>query len=368
MLLPEINRDTGLSSTAAAYLTTLPVLCLGLFAPLAARSSDRFGMDRTLLASLVLLTIALAARGTGEAAILFAASILAGACIAIGNVLLPALVKRDFSDHVALMTSLYTMAITGGAAVAAGVTVPLAAGLGGNWHLALALWFIPALLAVIVASPLARGRDRVTTRRPALGHLWKSALAWQVTTFMGLQSGLAFAVLGWLSPILRERGLDGVRSGYVLSALVVAQVVSCLLVPQIAVRGRDQRALNVALAVTAVIALLGLLFAPLAWIWPLAIIQGLAQGGLLSVSLTMIVLRSRTPQVAAHLSGMAQFVGYMIAALAPWLIGLLHDWTGNFEASGALFVAICTGLVISGLGAGRRLQLGDAARPASALN
>lgn len=140
VLLPDIIGSTSLSSAGAGYLTTLPVLCLGLFAPLAPRISQRVGPERTLLAVLFFLTVGTAMRGMGGMAALFIGSALAGAAIATGNVLLPSVVKRDFPHQAALMTGLYTMALCGGAASAAAFTLPIAHFFDDSWAAGLVVW------------------------------------------------------------------------------------------------------------------------------------------------------------------------------------------------------------------------------------
>jgi CP family cyanate transporter-like MFS transporter len=186
--------------------------------------------------------------------------------------------------------------------------------------------------------------------------LWTDPIAWQVTLFMGLQSALAYCVFGWLVPILRERGLDGVTAGAIVSLSVMVQAAACLVAPHIAVRGKDQRLINVVLCMFAVVALLGLLFAPLwmAWFW--AVLQGVGQGGLIAVALTIIVLRSPDSHVAAHLSGMAQFIGYLLAAIGPLIVGMIHDWTGSFAWSAVLFALLGTGAALNGWLAGRAIS------------
>jgi CP family cyanate transporter-like MFS transporter len=184
--------------------------------------------------------------------------------------------------------------------------------------------------------------------------LWRDRLAWQVAMFMGLQSALAFSAMTWLAPILRERGLSAVAAGLLLSVLIVIQLVTCLATPALAVRASDQRGLAMLLVAGGTAGMLGLLYAPLPSLLFWALLQGLAQGGLFALALTMVVLRSRDPDVAAHLSSMAQTLGYVPAGLAPMLIGLLRAWTGSFAAVGALFALLGVGLVWSGLGAGRR--------------
>ncbi|MGV1792109.1 CynX/NimT family MFS transporter [Rhizobium sp. A37_96] len=357
-LLPEIRTGLGLSSFGASILTTLPVVCLGLFSPLAPRLAQRMGTERVLLGMIFLLGLGTALRGFSSVSLLFFGTALAGACIAIGNVLLPGVVKRDFPDKAALMTGCYTMALCAGAAGAAGFTLPIEHALGGSLGGALAAWALPAFVVGLLWLPQVIGtRSQVRRSGFRVTGLWTDRIAWQVTLFMGLQSALAYCVFGWLVPILRERGLDGVTAGAIVSVSVMVQAAACLVAPHIAVKGKDQRVINVALCVIAVVALLGLLFAPLWMVWFWAVLQGIGQGGLIAVALTVIVLRSPDAHVAAHLSGMAQFVGYLLAAIGPLVVGMIHGWTGSFAWSSVLFVLLGLGAAINGWFAGRAITV-----------
>ncbi|WP_374829938.1 CynX/NimT family MFS transporter [Paenochrobactrum pullorum] len=357
-LLPEIVATTGMSTFTAGLLTTLPVLCLGVFAPLAPRLAQQIGVEKTLFLVMFFLFIATLMRGLGTLPFLFMGSALAGACIAVGNVLLPGVVKRDFPDQAAIMTGLYTMALCGGAAAAAGMTVPVKNLLNGSWQWALAFWGLPALLVLLIWLPQSfRNNHHSRGSHIRVTGLWRDKLAWQVTFFMGLQSALAYIVFGWMSPILRERGLSGEAAGLIVSISIMAQVVACLLIPSLAMRFKTQSLLNVLLYVCAVAGLLGLLYAPLSGAWGWAVIQGIGQGGLIAAAMIMIVLRSKDALIAAHLSGMAQCVGYSMAAFGPLLMGMIHSLTGSFIWSGVLLMAIGIGGAYAGWGAGRALQV-----------
>ncbi|MDY6963323.1 MAG: MFS transporter [Pseudomonadota bacterium] len=353
-LLPEIRSELGLGAVGAGLLTTLPVVCLGAFSPLAPRLAQRLGTERTLLAVVLMLALGTAMRGVPSLTLLFLGTAIAGACIAVGNVLLPGLVKRDFPDRTALMTGLYTMALCGGAAGAAGLTLPIEHALGNSLGAALAVWALPPAIAAAVWLPqVLMAKTVVKAGRVRVRGLWTDRLAWQVTLFMGLQSALAYCVFGWLVPILRERGLDGVAAGGIVSVSVMVQAAACLVVPHIAVRGRDQRVINAVLCLFSVGALLGLLFAPLSSVWIWAVLQGIGQGGLIAAAMTTIVLRSPDPLIASHLSGMAQCVGYLLASIGPLIVGLIRGWTGSFATCGLLFVALGLGAAWCGWRAGR---------------
>ena len=366
--LPEVVRATGLQPWQVGLLTTLPVLCLGICAPLAPRLARRWGTERSLFAALLLIALGTGCRALGPVWALFAFSILTGAAIATANVLLPTLVKRDFEDQTAVLTGAYVTAISGGAALAAAITVPVEAWLGGGWRTGLSMWAVPVVGALLLWLPQVRRKAKRAggVVLPVTG-LWCDPLAWSVALFMGLQSALAFCVLGWLAPILRARGLGAVTAGLVLSVLIVVQLVTSLTVPSIAMRRPGQRLIAVILSVAGTAGLLGLLVAPLPGVWVWAILQGLAQGGLFSLALTMVLLRSNDSHVASHLSGMAQSVGYIPAALAPMGVGLLYQWTGGFEAVAGLVALIGCGLVVTGLFAGRPTVVTARAVPGPAM-
>ena len=353
-VLPEVMRDTGAGPAAASLMTTLPVFCLGIFSLPVARLAARFGAERVVLGALLAIATGTALRGLATVPALLGGGILAGAGIAFGNVLLPGLVKRDFSDRVAPMTGLYSMALSGGAALAAALTVPIAQATG-SWAAGLAGWAVPALAVAALWLPQVAkaGPSQARTGTGAAHSLWRDGLAWQVSFFMGLQSALAYCVFGWLAPILRDRGLDAAAAGYVLSVSVVGQMVGCLLAPSLAVRSRDQRAISVLLYGIVLAGIIGCFYAPLGAAWACATLLGLGQGGLLGVALTMILLRAANAAVAARLSGMAQGVGYTLAAGGPLLIGLMRQAFGGFREVPLFLALLIMAGALSGLGAGR---------------
>ena len=354
----EAVQATAMPGVLASLLATVPSLCFGLIGPAAPRLARRFGTERTLLAVLLVLTAGCALRGVPSGFALFAGQVLACAGIGIVNVLLPSIVKRHFQHHAALMTGLYTTSFCAGAAAAAGATAPLRNAFGGSWSLALAVWAIPAAVAALVWLPqIPRTGSGAVPARIAVRGLWTDPLAWQLTFFMGMQSALAYIVFGWLVPILRDRGMNAVDAGLVLSASVVTQALACLVVPWLAARGRDQRPAAVAVTLIGVVGLMGCIYAPLSTVWFWTLVLGFGQGGSVSLALTLIVLRAPSVQVAASLSGMCQSVGYLLASAGPLVAGLLHAWTGGWNAVAAFSLGLGAVLLIAGIGAGRALHV-----------
>ncbi|MBA1207139.1 CynX/NimT family MFS transporter [Pseudomonas fulva] len=356
-VLGQVSDGLGLSAAQAGLLTTLPVLCLGLFAPLAPMLARRLGSERVVLGILGTLAVGIVLRSVLGTTGLFLGSLLAGASIGIIGVLLPGIVKRDFPQHAGTLTGVYTMALCLGAAMAAGATVPLAHALGDNWAPALGFWMLPAVLAMLVWLPQARNGHGVHKVAYCVRGLWRDPLAWQVTLYMGLQSSLAYIVFGWLPSILIGRGLSPTQAGLVLSGSVIMQLFSSLAAPWLATRGRDQRLAIVVVMLVTLCGLFGCLYAPLSGLWGWAVLLGLGQGGTFALALTLIVLRSRDAHVAANLSSMAQGVGYTLASMGPFAVGLVHDLTGGWSALGWVFAVLGAGAIVFGLGAGRALHV-----------
>ncbi|MFJ5861267.1 MFS transporter [Pseudarthrobacter sp. NPDC092439] len=355
-VLPEIRAEAALPGWAVVVLTTVPVTLLGVFAPLAPALARRFGAERVLLGAMAVLTAGLLLRPAdlgGHLPALLAGTAACGAAIALCNVLLPGLVKRDFPHRLGLMGGLYTTAICASAALGAGFTYPVYAATG-EWTLALWLWAAPAAVVLFLFLPVAVRQRSVRHRAIHEGvNVWRSAVAWQVTLFMVLQAMMSFSVFAWLAPILRERGVDGATAGLIVSASIVLQMLGSLFAPALAARFRDQRAINTVVALMTGAGFALSIFGPLELVWVWAGLLGLGQGSLTAVALTMIMLRTRDGHTAAHLSGMMQGVGYGLGSTGTLLVGQLHQGTGSFAAAGILFLVVGALAAVFGYRAGR---------------
>ncbi len=356
-LLPEIMQATGLTTGGAGVLTTVPVLCLGLLAGFAPMLARRLGADRALVALMLLLALGCVLRLLGDVASLLASGVAVGAAIGMGNVLMPGLVKRDFADHPAIMTGLYTTAMCISAAAGTGLSAPLAIWLGG-WPESVAFWALPALLAALAmllreAASTALPAGAMPARPAPVRGLWRLPLAWQLTLAMGMQSSFTYILFAWLPPLLRERGLSAVDAGLIAALSSGTQMLASMTAPLLASRGRDQR-----WAIPAMFALgfAGFLLAfdgPLSLAWAGSLLMGFGQGGTFAVALMLIVLRSPDARIAAQMSSMAQSIGYTITGLGPMIVGLAHDVAGTWAVLPPLVAGIVLIGSVAGYGAGR---------------
>jgi CP family cyanate transporter-like MFS transporter len=352
-LLAEIQVSEGLSATAAGVLTALPVLCFGLLAPAAPWLARRLGIERALLVALVVLCAGFAVRTITSVPALFVGTVLLGSAIAVGNVLLPGLIKRDFAHRTGVMTGLYTMAISAGGALAAGITVPIAQAAGLSWRGALAVWGLFAVLALLCWLPQVRRTTRpAASKAPHVGGLWRQPLAWQVTGFMGLQSFGFFASTAWLPAVFVDRGSDPVTAGWLLSLASLVGIGGSMAAPVLATRFPRQRMLAAAITATIGLGLLGILLFPGAEVVSMVLL-GAGQGSALGLALTMIALRSPDAAHAAQLSGMAQSIGYAVAAAGPFAVGALHDLTAGWTVPLLLLLAVLAVQCAAGVFAGR---------------
>jgi CP family cyanate transporter-like MFS transporter len=337
-LLEEVRGDLGLSATAAGLLTTAPVLCFGLLAPLAPVLVRRVAVERLLAACAALTAAGAAARGLGGAAGLFAGTTLAGAAVAVAQTALPTLLSVRYPRRAGALTGAFSMALTLGAAAAAGLAVPLERALGGSWRAALAAVAVPAALAAVVW--LLPGVSASTLVRPAHRFgLRNLARSWSLAAYFGLQSSAFYCGLTWLPSILSDAGYDQAAAGGLQALSNGIQLAPALAVPVLAARLRDQRPVLVVLVATATAGFVGLLAAPgAALLWVLVI--GLGQGGSLGLALMLPVLRGADAAAVAALTALSLSAGYLLCAAGPPLVGLAHDLSDGWTLPLWLIVAI----------------------------
>ncbi|EHP2115651.1 CynX/NimT family MFS transporter [Salmonella enterica] len=357
-LLETIRTDYGLSTAQTGLLTTLPLLAFALVSPLAAGIARRFGMERSLFAAMLLICAGIALRSLPSAALLFAGTAIIGCGIALGNVLLPGLIKRDFSQHVARLTGAYSLTMGAAAALGSVLVVPLALH-GFGWRGALLMLMLFPLLAFLIWLPQWRTTRTANLSSSRALHergIWRSPLAWQVTLFLGLNSLIYYVIIGWLPTILISHGYSEAQAGSLHGLLQLATAAPGLAIPLILHRFNDQRWIAVLVSLLCAVGAAGLWFVPgQAVIWTL--LFGFGSGATMILGLTFIGLRASSAHQAAALSGMAQSVGYLLAACGPPVMGKLHDASGSWylPLSGVTVLAIV--MAIFGLYAGRDREI-----------
>lgn len=352
-LVADIRAETGLSNAALGFITTLPLLAFGFLSFLAFGVGRRIGMDRAVGLAVVLLGAGTLLRGATPIAALYAGTALLGVGVALGNVLLPALVKRYFPHRSGLITSLYSSMMGLGATAAAGLSVPIAMRIG--WRGALAVWVVPAVIALVVWLPQMKGAPEAHARASGggLAVLGRSQLAWQVALFLGLQSLTFYVLIAWLPDLLQSRGVSEAAAGALLALAQATGMSGSMLVPMWAGALRDQRTIIWVLAVLEALGLAGLAFTGVDIVWLWVSIVGFVLGGTFGLALLLLVLRSHDAQTTGQLSGMAQSVGYLVAATGPPIFGWLHDITNGWHVPLGFLLLVLLAKLAAGLPTGR---------------
>ncbi len=327
-VLEQIINHFGLSASQAGFLTTLPLIAFAVISPMAATLAKKQGLERTLFVALLFILAGVAARVINTSAMLFVGTAIIGVGIAIANVLLPSLIKRDFPAKVALMTSAYVLTmgvVSGGFST---LVFPLSQVNGLGWQLALG-----SSALITLAS---------------------------ITLLLGLNSFLNYIIITWLPSILTETGHSATQAGAYHGAFQIATALPGLILIPLLAKLKDQSALSFILAMLSALSALGLLYMPnFAFVWTLML--GFCSGACFILGLSFISLRTDDSQQAASLSGMSQSVGYLLAAIGPMLAGALHTTTGSWSAP--LWLCAIAGVLcaLCGLGSGKNTTLAKSA-------
>ena len=361
MVLGPIRDDLGMSTAVAGILTAVPVVCFSLFGVGAHSVVKGLGLHRTAALVLSLITIGLVLRvvvDTTALFLVFTTVALAGA--AMGNIILPPLVKVHFPDRIGLMSALYGAALMTGASLGSVSTVPLSDVLG-DWREGLGVWAALSLVALLPWLAFLRHdvrTDPTGSDRLAFGDVIRSPLTWAMMLLFGSQSAMAYAQFGWFPEILTEAGLSDARAGAMLGLLSSIGIPLTLGLPWLMRVFGDRPVLPVAFAAVTAAGWLGLLMAPTTATWLWAVLLGLG-GGAFTWTLTMIGKRTRTAAGTTTLSVLTQGPGYLIAGIGPLGAGVLHDATGSWTVPLVALTALTAVIAVSGWFVARPVMLED---------
>ncbi len=359
-LLGTLQDAFGMGASEAGLLIALPLVVFCLVSPLAPRLARGLGLERALFVALGVMAVGIVVRAFGPLWALYLGTAVLGAGIAIGNTLLPSLLKRDFPDQLTKLTAVYAITMGIGSAVASAVVVPLSDAVG--WRLSLGAFVILPLASALLWLPqLGRHSDIVRQTTPQAAEsvkVWRSPLAWQVTLFFGVNSAVYYAVATWLPSILADAGFTQAMAGTLHGVMQLATALPGLFLAPLVQRTRDQRGIAAALVSLGLVSIVGLCLLP-GWavLWVSGF--GFGVGGAFILALAFLGLRTRSADQTARLSGMTQSVGYVLSASAPVLFGALHDKTESWSPVLAICALLCGLLIILGLAAGRDRSLDE---------
>ena len=357
-VLPEIREDFGLSATAGSLLSTLPILMFGLGALLVPRLLHRVSPNKAVTLSLLTLAIGGNLRLLPFVVVLYLGTIIIGLGVAVGNIVPSLITRRDFPTRIGGVMGMVAGAISFSAAVAALITYPLATHLG-SWREALAVWAILPLLVFIIwqlyRNP--KTKDEPLSTPHNMKALLRNPLAWSLTFYFGFQSINFHSMNTWLPTILREAGTDPVTAGNQLALLVLIGLPTGLFVPPMAARFTSQVGLCVGFVAIFAVGLVGIYSFAIYGLWPAAtwlwvFLLGVGLGSSFPLALTLVLLRSGSPETSRDLGSFMQGGGYIISATGPLTMGYLRDvtnsWSAAFIALGvALLIQLISGVIVS---------------------
>ena len=358
-IIDLIQAQYNLNSSMAGFITTLPLLAFAIFSPFVAKINHKIGHGLTMFAGLLLIIIGELVRSYTNVYGLFIGTISIGIGIAIGNVLIPSVIKHKFKKNVGSIISIYITSMCIFAALGSGLSIPATEIFG--WNTSLAIWVILALLALVVWLPQLKESENYNNSDDLKleeimqsKSIWKSPLAWWVTLYMGTQSLLFYTLITWIPSILMFKDFDSHFSGMMLLLFQLIGLPATLIVPIIADKIKHQKFIATIISLIYLLGIITLLLAQSTFSVILSMIFiGLGMGGAISLAIGFISLRTPHAKKAAELSGMSQSAGYLFAAVGPILIGFIFDLTKSWTNALLVLIALTLLLILFGLKAGR---------------
>jgi CP family cyanate transporter-like MFS transporter len=350
-VITEVATSMNLTHFLIGLLTTIPLLSFAFLSAFAPKVARRVGLERLLLYSLLVLAFGLFIRSSGNIFFLFLGAALIGAAITVGNVLMPAFIKKEFPVKVGIVTGVYLVSMNLTSALAAGYSIRIGEMSGLGWQGSIGIWGILALIGFAIWLPQARKKpvSSIESQSKSKVGLWKSRLAWNIAIFMGLQSLLFYCLAAWLPTILQSWGMSADRSGWMLSYIQMAQLPIMLIGPILAGRMKDQTPLVWITFVLLLLGLAGIILGKTNYVILSAIFIGISLGLAFTLAMMFFVLRTKQTSESAELSGMSQTVGYIIAACGPPVFGALFSLTGSWYVPLGMLVLAAIILFIVGL-------------------
>ena len=353
-LIPFIREDLGISNGLAGFLTTLSLITFAVFSLFAPSLGKKLGHGKAIFLGISLLSIGVVIRVLGGIELLYLGTALTGIGIVTANVLMIPFFKARIPEKIGLMTALLSTGMSLFAAIASGVSVPLAVDLGLGWRGSLVSWVVLMVLALIVWIPQLKPQatQQSGSIKPAK-NVWKSLLAWQVTLFMGAQSVMYFTMITWLPDMLIARGMSPINAGIVLSYMQLISLIGTFFAPNLLMRLKQQSGVVLIVGIGYLVGYGSLFITNEIVTFAALTIIGIGSGASLSIAYTLISMRTAEDLTTAKLSGMVQSAGYVLAALGPLVFGISLDLFDNWNILIWFLLAMTVQFIVFGWPAGR---------------
>ncbi|MFD2629474.1 CynX/NimT family MFS transporter [Oceanobacillus kapialis] len=362
-LIPFFRDELEASNTIIGLVNTLPLLAFGLFSPFVPRLSSRYGMEMTLFIAMIFLSIGVFIRALSGVPTLLFGTLILGMAIAVGNILMPGLIKSTFPYRIGLMTGIYSVSMNIFGALASGVSVPIASASGLDWRNAMQVWSIISIIAVVVLAfrlPVIRATQKkvfMNVKSQPSRALFKSKIAWSVTLFMGLQSFIPYSLFTWLPDILGSKGYTESEAGWLIAIYQVGLIPTTFLAPIIAGKMQSQRLIACISGLLFFFGLLGVSLTASTIMIAFLILTGIGAGTTFSLAMMFFVLRTNTVSESSQLSSMAQSFGYIIAALGPILLGSIAEWSNGWTVPLVILMTVSLCIAFLGTIAGKNEKI-----------
>lgn len=363
-VLGEISEQLKLNNFLSSMLTSIPLMVFAGLSVLVSRISQRWDITRFLFFALIILSAGLVLRVYGSISTLLLGSVLIGLGICIGNVITPGYIKNNFPKNIGLLTGIFAVSMNLTAALASGYSISIGQWTGMGWQGSLGIWLIITLLAcVVIGVELIFNRRKKPPIKVDIVNsgfaIFKSSQAWNISIFMGLQSVVYYSLISWLPSVLTDYGMVDDEPGWILFIIQMAMLPITFLGPIVANRMKDQKMLILIACVLMLLSILMFAWLKTDYIYVSAILLGLSNGLSFSLCILLFSLRTKSSKNAIKISGMAQSIGYFIAAFGPPIFGKLHDWDGSWQSSFYFVAFVIVFMFYFGLKAGTNKYIED---------
>lgn len=354
VLLPAINDDLQLSAFATSIIAILPLLAFSFASLFAAPVSTKIGLNQTIVYALIVITVGIIFRSLGSSTLLFTGILLIGIGIAFGNVLAPVFIKASFPLQVGIVTALYTVSMNIFGALSSAVSAPIAK--ATNYNISLAVIGIVTIITLIIWIIVLQKDKEVEAPHPIAmtSSIWRSPLAWQITLFMGGQSVIFYSLINFLPIILKEQHIPVEVTGGYLTVLQIAIIIFTFIIPMIAANMAHQVYLGCINGLLFIAGIAGMIYGDVKYMLVYILFIGVALGISFGLVNLFFSLKTEYTHTAKQLSGMAQSIGYLFAALSLLIFGVIHDYTHNWSHSLYFLLADALLMLIVGILAGRK--------------